>query len=270
MKRTLLFIPYYNDFDGLTRSIKSIPSQSDIDLLIVDDGSKNKFDLNEIADAITKKNLHFEVITHKENKGVAHTRNQALSYFKSLNYEYLMFLDCGDEIASDRIKLQIDFLDENSDCMIVGSHVHFVNQKGDFLFDLTLPTSWKDIQQKMFFNSMLIQPAVTLRSKLLETIDTFPTNYDAAEDYAFFMAVAQKFRVDNIPKFLTTTFVNLKGISNTNRKKQVLSRIRVILKYFQIGYYPIVGLLRSSLLLFLPLTLTAQLKGFLYSNESKK
>jgi hypothetical protein len=237
--------------------------------LIIDDGSKTPFDVNEVDEIIKEKKLHLEVITHNENKGVADTRNRALEYFKKLNYEYLMFLDCGDEISPDRIDLQIDFLDENSDCMIVGSHVHFVNEEGDFLFDLTLPTSWKEIQQKMYFNSMLIQPAVTLRSKLLETIDTFPTNYDAAEDYAFFMAVAQKFRVDNIPKFLTTTFVNLKGISNTNRKKQVLSRIRVILKYFQIGYYPIIGLLRSSLLLFMPLSLTAHLKGLLYSNESK-
>ena len=269
MKRTLLFIPYFNDSIGLIRSIKSIPNQANIDLLIIDDGSKKKFNSEVVHQLIQEKEIEFKLISHSKNKGITHTRNRALDYFRVENYNYLMFLDCGDTIAPERIDLQVKFLEKNKDCMIVGSHVHFVDEKGDYLFDLTLPTSWRKIQRKMFFNSMLIQPAITLRVELLETINKFPENYDAAEDYAFFMSVAQKFRVDNIPQFLTTTFVNLKGISNTNRKKQVISRIRIILKFFKFGYYPIVGLLRSCLLLFVPLRTTAYLKGLLYSNESK-
>ncbi len=269
MKRTLLFIPYFNDSIGLTRSIESLPNQADIDLLVIDDGSSVLFDTKRITQLLHDKELNLELIKHEQNRGITDTRNHALNYFKKTGYQYLMFLDCGDEISPKRIDLQIAFLDEHPDSMIVGSHVHFVDEKRAFLFDLTLPTSWQEIRKKMYLNSMLIQPAITLRASLLDTHNEFPANYSAAEDYAYFMSVIQTHRVDNIPQFLTTTFVNLKGISNTNRKKQVISRIRIILKYFRFGYYPIIGLLRSCLMLFIPLRITAYVKGLLYSNESK-
>ena len=269
MKRSLLFIPYYNDSNGFDRSIESLPNEADIDLLIIDDGSKEKFNINKIQSILQKKKINFNILTHSKNQGITNTRNHALKYLQGKHYEFLIFLDCGDTISSERINLQTSFLDDHSDSMIVGSNVHFVDNNGNHLFHLALPTSWKKILRKMYFNSMLIQPAVTMRTELLKTFPKFPTAYHAAEDYAYFMAVAQHHRVDNIPKYLTTTYINLNGISNTKRKTQIISRIRIIVKYFRFGYYPIVGLLRSILLLFVPLKITAQLKGILYSNESK-
>lgn len=269
MKESLLFIPYYNDPLGLIRSLNSIPNQSNIDLLIIDDGSTTPLLKQEVTSIAEEKGVKLTLLKKPENEGIAHTRNYALKYTQEHSYKYLFFLDCGDTISNKRITCQLNYLKQNPDCMIVGSHVHFVDEDGQKLFDLKLPTQWNEIKQKMYFNSMLIQPAVTLNTDLLQSHPTFPTKYEAAEDYAYFMNVCKEHRVNNIPEFLTTTFVNLKGISNTKRKKQVHSRIKVILKNFHLGYYPIIGLIRSCILLFFPLKFTALIKGLLYRNESK-
>lgn len=59
-------------------------------------------------------------------------------------------------------------------------------------------------------------------------------------------------RVANIPEYLVECVVDPDGISGKQRKKQVLSRIQVILDNFYFGYYPIMGLIRSFILLIIP------------------
>ena len=44
-KRLIITIPHYNNSEGLTRTIKSINESFELDIIISDDGSKNK--LNE-------------------------------------------------------------------------------------------------------------------------------------------------------------------------------------------------------------------------------
>lgn len=267
MNRTLLFLPHYNDEKGLLQSLESVPPCSEADVLIIDDGSVHKFDEEKIRKLLRNKAIACEIIYNAHNMGVTITKNKGLDYARLHNYTYIAFLDCCDTIHPNRLKHQIRFLDENPECMIVGSYVHFVNEKGEKVFDLRVPVSWEELKNKMYFNSLLIQPAVMLRMKVLEYIPYFPSNYDAAEDYAMFMPISQKYQVNNLPEFLTTTYINLKGLSSANRKKQVTSRIRIILKHFKWGYYPIMGLLRSCILLFVPFHITAYIKGIVYPDE---
>ncbi len=44
-KEIIIIIPYYNNCTGLEKSIASIKEKITIDVIIIDDGSKNKLDV---------------------------------------------------------------------------------------------------------------------------------------------------------------------------------------------------------------------------------
>ena len=44
MNKVVLLIPYYNNSEGLLKSLRSIDQNEELDVMIVDDGSVNKFD----------------------------------------------------------------------------------------------------------------------------------------------------------------------------------------------------------------------------------
>jgi hypothetical protein len=80
-------------------------------------------------------------------------------------------------------------------------------------------------------------------------IKGYPLNYFAAEDYAFFFDVINKFKAENYPEILMDYSVDKNSISSKHRKQQVKNRIKIMIKNFYFGFYPIYGILRSLILL---------------------
>ena len=99
---------------------------------------------------------------------------------------------------------------------------------------------------------MFVHPTVIFRSKIIDKIGAYPTNYKAAEDYAYFFNIIKVYNAANYPESLLDYIVDPKSISSQKRKLQVKSRIRVILHNFYFGFYPIYGLIRNIALYFVP------------------
>jgi hypothetical protein len=113
---------------------------------------------------------------------------------------------------------------------------------------------------------MFIHPTICFRSSLIDDIGLYPTEYKAAEDYAFFFKVIKAHKTANIPEALVNVETNDFGISGSKRKQQVRTRIKLILKHFYFGFYPIYGLLRNYILLFVSRKSSTALKKLLYKN----
>ena len=107
---------------------------------------------------------------------------------------------------------------------------------------------------------MHIHPSIMFRNSIFSKIKLYPTVYQAAEDYAFFFNVMNSFKVANINKILVQCEINPKGISTLMRKEQAKNRIKIILKNFYFGLYPIYGLFRSLLLYIIPLSILIKIK----------
>lgn len=85
-----IIIPTYNRADSLSRTVKSIPIDSEIiyEVLIVDDGSTDH--TQELINGLTGVSS-----LKKENGGVCSARNLGA---KNAKYEWLIFLDSDDEL----------------------------------------------------------------------------------------------------------------------------------------------------------------------------
>lgn len=250
MNKVVLLIPYYNNSEGLLKSLSSIDPNEELDILIVDDGSVNKFDESIIFSNFKAKGIIiFEYL--ESNKGIETALNSGLKIIIEKNYKYVARLDCGDICLGKRFAVQEAFLEENPEIKIVGSNVLAVDINDNFLYSINLPLIDKDIKNKMYFNSMLIHPAILFAAEILPTIGLYPLNHQSVEDYAFFFSISKKYKMANIEQYLTQIEINENGISVQKRKQQVKGRIRIIKENFYCGFYPIYGLIRNYMLLYL-------------------
>lgn len=261
MNKAVLLIPHYNNPEGLSRSLASIDASEKIDVVIVDDGSKSKIIDETIVNKSFTANGSVKYIYMPQNSGIEHALNAGLDYIQNLgNYKYIARLDTGDFCVGKRFTLQQEFLEKNPDIKLLGTNTIAVDTHGKILFRLTMPATTNEIRKKMFVNCMFIHPTVMFRADILPHTGYYPIDRKSAEDYAFFFKIVNKFETANLQDFLVKIEINPSGISLTQRKQQVASRLRVICDNFHFGFYPVYGLIRNTIIYFTPNSLIMFLK----------
>ena len=261
--QNLLIIPHYNNPVGLINSVKSIGAEEWLDILIVDDGSSAKIDIDEVRRA---KRFNGSIFFHffRMNKGIERALNYGLQYAKSNGYIYFSRLDCGDLCSEDRFQLQQNFLDSNPCVGIVGSSVRFFYE-AQTMFIKRFPKTNKEIQKCKYFNSPFSHPAVMIRVDLLNEVGFYSTDFHRAEDYEFFFRILYKSKGFNFQEVLVHAELNPKGISLTHRKAQIKARFRIQLKYFNYAKMQSYGgLLLSSIALIAPYRIVSFFKKMIF------
>lgn len=136
MARIAIVMPAYNCKDTIKRAISSIQEQSFTDwhLYIVNDASKDG--LLDILDEYSQ-DSKITIINNEINLGAAESRNVGL---RSGSEEFVAFLDSDDAWHKDKLKLQVECIDEGYN-MIISSYNYIkpggaqrgVRYKSDFL-----------------------------------------------------------------------------------------------------------------------------------------
>lgn len=257
--RLILVIPHFNNPKGLVESLVSIDEQIDIDIIVIDDGSDRKFDEELINKTYNSGQVYFEYL--EQNGGIGVAVNHGFQFALEKNYELIGRFDCGDIYMKDKCFKQLNYLDENKEVKLLGTWANVIDEHGNFLHELKPPAGYQDIKKKMYLNSMFLNPSVIFYSDILPAIGNFRGKYRrASQDYALFFKILKKYKVENYPEILMNYVSDPDSISTKNRRLQVFNRIRVILDNFYFGFYPIYGLVRNILLLFVSRNFTTKLK----------
>lgn len=268
MNKLIVLIPHYNNFQQLIESIKSIDESINVDLLIVDDGSTKEIPIKSEIEKNYKNGKVFLDYLNK-NQGIEHALNRGLYLIENMGYQYIGRLDCGDYCMKNRFLKQISYLERNKDTHLLGSWVNMIDSSGRKLFVLKHPVTYKEIKRNMYLNSMFVHPSVVYRANILKVIGYYPTNFKAAEDYAFFFKIVKKFKAENLAEPLLNYVIDENSISSTRRRLQVRNRIRVILSNYYFGIYPTYGLIRNALLFFMSRGTATKIKSILKKNNGK-
>lgn len=94
----------YNSASFITRCLSTIPNRDDIEIIIVDDYSKDNS--IEVADKyLSKNNLNYKIIKNTSNMGVGYNRNVLID---NSNGDYIFFLDSDDWIITPKFNNIID------------------------------------------------------------------------------------------------------------------------------------------------------------------
>ena len=250
----VVLIPHYNNLPGLIKSLQSIDHPHPIRVLVVDDGSSKAHLPNyKLLKGIVKDNIIPEIICKYPNRGIEHALNTGLDYIKSnISCKYIARLDCGDTCRKNRFEIQSKYLEDHQNIHLVGSWVKFQDTAGNDLFTIKPPANQRGIKKSMQVNCSFIHPSVMFRKEAIEKIGFYPTKFKAAEDYAFFYKFTKNYETANIRKTLTNVELNPNGISLTNRKRQLYSRLKVILYNSRLNYRTFYGIGRTMALMMVP------------------
>ena len=165
-----VIIPVYNQDKLIIKAIESIPKRSDIEIIVIDDGSTD----NTWNELIKYTNEHEELINfvllyNEENKGVAYTVNKG---YDNANGEYVVLLGSDDYFYTDKFNEIIKYLDgtdlvyfnleinngdiwrlteENKD-FYCGS-VKFM--RNEFIGNTRCPEEKRQAEDRVFYNELL-------------------------------------------------------------------------------------------------------------------
>ncbi|RMG01579.1 MAG: glycosyltransferase [Nitrospirae bacterium] len=260
----IVLIPHFNNLRGLFLSLESITGVEPVDVLIVDDGSKDKPDVDDLVKNFPAINEIY-LLSHNENRGITYTLNKGIEFIQSIGrHKYIARLDAGDINDPERFKKQVSYLEDHSDVYLLGSHVVFVDMNGKDVFRFRPPAMHEQIKRRMYVNNMFNHSSVMFRMEALEKVGLYPTEYPHAEDYALFFRFVRNYRTANLPEFLIRYEINPKGISLRNRQRQILSRLKVIRDNFDWSCFAFYGLFRNMILLLLPYFMVEKAKTMVY------
>lgn len=120
-----LIIPVYNVKDYLKRCVDSAIAQtySDIDILLIDDGSTDGS--GEMCDKLAKQDDRIRVI-HQKNAGLSVARNVGI---RNAEGEYILFLDSDDYISVDCCEKFAEIL-QKEEYDIIAADAYLATDKG--------------------------------------------------------------------------------------------------------------------------------------------
>ena len=106
-----IIIPYYETYALTVKLLNSLASQikydyiDDVEVILIDDFCNKEFskDIEEL------KQYNIKLIEHKQNMGVAKTRNEGIDLAQG---KYVAFIDCDDMITFDYIKRLLDAINK--------------------------------------------------------------------------------------------------------------------------------------------------------------
>ncbi|RCK76379.1 MAG: glycosyl transferase, family 2 [Anaerolineae bacterium] len=263
INRIALLIPVYNNQKGLAISLSSIQDEI-VDIIVVDDGSEVPIQIS--ADLL---HANINLIRLEKNQGITSALNEGLRYILDKGYKYLARLDAGDIVLPVRFLKQFTFLEKNPNYALVGGQVKFVDPNGQELWKERFPTKYEDIKRIMHSRNCFIHPAVMMRTDVLRELGGYSADYPAAEDYELFMRIVKRYSVANLDEVVLVYEVNPFSISIQKRRRQVLSRLKVMLRYFDPAIKEsYLGILKNVFLLTLPYSFVITIKKLFRERES--
>jgi glycosyltransferase involved in cell wall biosynthesis len=192
-------VPVYCGEKYLTSAIESVLKQDyqAMELIAIDDGSAdNSWNiLSQISDPRVK-------VLRKENQGLSATLNLALSLARC---RYIARQDQDDLMLPGRLARQVEFLDNNPDCALVGtwSEIWVGDQPSRRRHQH--PSSHEALRLELLFDNPFVHSSVMMRADVIRELGGYceDRTRQPPEDYDLWSRVARDYRVANIPDVLT-------------------------------------------------------------------
>lgn len=191
-----VLMPVYNCAEFLQDTMDSIlcQSMSDFELIIVDDGSKDK--TSEIVISRAQQDSRIIYLRQHKNKGVASSLNYGLRHVTT---EFVARMD-GEDIANKkRFEVQLQYLRENPEIGVVGTQTEFIDLNGEKTQQAKWikPTKHNMIAWRLLFDTPICHPSTMIRTFLLKASGGYDENYPN-EDMQLWTRLAFETRFANL------------------------------------------------------------------------
>ena len=207
-----VILPNYNSSGTIVATINSVLQQTykNWEILIIDDCSDEKTK-NIISKFSKKKKI--KIIYLKKNKGAAYCRNFAIKKTRS---DYIAFIDSDDLWQKNKLKLQINFMQENSYFFTYTNYKTF--KTGSFIKSNIL------VPVKFDFNSFIKNTSIATSTMIVKRSITNKvkfSNTKICEDYYYKCQLLKRVGLAYCYPGYLTEYQIRKGSLQSNRIKNL-------------------------------------------------
>jgi len=242
-----VLMPAYNGQADVDLTLASFNERALVHVLIVDDGSTPPI----VAPALS--NMQIEVLRMPVNGGIERALEAGIEALAQRGFRYAARIDAGDRSVPQRLTKQRAYMEAHPQVAGLGMWTQVVTRAGEPLFMLTPPAEAAQIRRLRFFRSCLAHPSMMLRIDAVRAVGNYRANYRSAEDLDLFVRLMERYDCANLPELGLYYELNEGGISATKRRRQVLSTLRLQLRYFNAAnLYDWLGLAKNLLHLVTP------------------
>lgn len=200
-----VIITTYNRPNLLKCAVQSVLKQTfkDFELIIIDDCSSNR--------PVDFKNVRY--IQHKENKGIAASRNTGIRQAKG---QYIAFLDDDDEWLPEKLQKQIVLIESSKADVVYCDNI--IVSENDRVIGKGKPEIKGNIRSEIIKKGLSTIPSSCLfKKRSLETINGFDENLKSHIDHDIWMKMAKNnYTADYVDEALVRTYQDNRSQMTTN------------------------------------------------------
>jgi glycosyltransferase involved in cell wall biosynthesis len=201
-----------NDDRFLAQTLQSINQQTlggeHVNLLAVVDGGARVQDIQKMMlSNITK--LSWKVI-ETANTGIVGTLNTGLNYSDT---EFVARIDQDDLMFSNRLEIQLDYLQKNPEILCVGGQIELIDQFGAHLGFSYFPKSQWLISKTITLTSPMAHPSVMFRRTDVLALGGYRSNLP--EDWDLWLRLYEAGKISNLDSLLVRYRVHPNQLSRT-------------------------------------------------------
>ena len=201
-----------NDDRYLAQTLQSINQQTlcgeRINLLAVVDGGARVRDIQKMMlSNITK--LPWKVI-ETANTGIVGTLNTGLNYSDT---EFIARIDQDDLMFSNRLEIQLNYLQKNPEILCVGGQIELIDQFGVHLGFSYFPKSQWLISKTITLTSPMAHPSVMFRRRDIIALGGYRSNLP--EDWDLWLRLYETGKISNLDSLLVKYRVHPNQLSRT-------------------------------------------------------
>lgn len=222
----------------LYECIRSILGQTydDIELIVVVDPSGDRERDSGIAGVIElfRDDHRLRAVYHRSRRGLVHSINEGIVLSRG---ELIARADADDYYDEHRLEHQVDLISRGY-ADIAGTWALMVSADGRPIARIRLPVTPEEIREHMIAHNPIINSSTIVAKKVYRSIGLYVPRLEGSEDYEFWIrAIANNYRIANIPKYLTFLRENPESITRGSRwlKNRMLY---ITLKLHALATYP--------------------------------
>ncbi len=236
--RVSIILPTYNGALRIKSAIESICAQSykEWELLVVDDGSTD--DTESLVLSFTNTDQRIRYIKNTENLGIQKSLNKGIHEARG---EYIARIDDDDTwLLSDKLTLQVAYLDAHPTCVLVGTGVVLRDESGKELMRYFVPETDTEIRHILLGKNCFVHSSVLFRKEKALLCGGYDETRETRhiEDYDLWLKLGLQGTLANLHIYGVSFTVRNESVSSQNKQEQFKKNFFLIQKFrYSYPYY---------------------------------
>jgi glycosyltransferase involved in cell wall biosynthesis len=203
----------------LSEAIESILEQTfhDFEFIIADFGSTDKS--KDIASSYAAKDSRISFV-RIPNCSLAKARNAVCALATG---RYIAIQDADDISLPNRLKLEVDFMEQHPEVGLLGGAVHRIDQNGKFLSAADhYPTEDQAIRLQLKEWNTFCQPSVVMLRRAFVHVGGYRAAYPNSEDYDLWLRISEYYQCANLKEIVLKYRIHPHQMTMRKRSEQIL------------------------------------------------